>query len=113
MRELRTARRYRLSEVVVLSCECPDGEVVRMTGVTQDLSIGGICFVSTGKVEVGARIKLDLYLRPVSRDHREIQLHAEGFVLRAEPLGPAGNRVAAEVTFEEESEGMFVASSTA
>lgn len=113
MRELRKARRYRLSEIVVFSFERPDGEVVQMTGVTQDLSSGGVCFVSTGDAEVGARIKLDLYLRPVSRDHPEIQLHAEGFVLRAEPFGPAGNRIAAEVTFEEEPEGMFVASSMA
>ena len=112
MRELRKARRYQLSEIVVFSCERPDGALVRMTGVTQDLSTGGISFVSTSDVEVGARIKLDLYLRPISREHREILLHAEGYVLRAEPLGTAGKRVAAEVTFEEESEGMFVASST-
>lgn len=111
MRELRKARRYQLSEIVVFFCERPDGEVVRRAGVTRDLSSGGISFVSTDPVEVGARIKLDLYLRPVSREHREIQLHAEGFVLRTEPLGPAGNRVAAEVRFEEETEGMFVASS--
>ena len=82
-----------------------------MTGVTQDLSPGGISFVSTSDVEVGARIKLDLYLRPVSREHREIQLHAEGFVLRAQPLGLAGTLVAAEVVFREESEEMFLASS--
>lgn len=113
MRELRKSRRYQLSEIVVFSCDRPDGEIVQMTGVTYDLSKRGISFVSTSDVEVGARIKLDLFLRPFSRRHREVQLHAEGFVLRAEPLGTIGNRIAAEVTFQEESEGMFVASSTA
>lgn len=67
--------------------------------------------MSTAEIEVGARITLDLFLRPVSRQQREIQLHAEGFVLRADPLGTIGNRIAAEVTFQEESEGIFVASS--
>jgi PilZ domain len=111
MEERRKSRRYQLSEIVVFSCERPDGEVVQMTGVTHDLSAGGIAFVSTSDVEVGARITLDLFLQPVIREHREIQLHAEGFVLRTQPLGQVGNRITAAVTFQEEPEGMFVASS--
>lgn len=95
----------------MFSCERPNGEVVRMTGVTQDLSARGIAFVSTSEVEVGARIKLDLFIHFLSREHREIQLHAEGFVLRAERLGHIGNRITAAVAFQEEPEGMFVASS--
>jgi hypothetical protein len=43
----------------------------------------------------------------VSRQHREIQLHAEGFVLRVEPLGLVGNRIAAEVTCQGEPAGDF------
>jgi hypothetical protein len=64
MLELRKARRYQLSEIVVFSCERADGEVVQMTGVTHDLSTSGISFVFTDAVEIGARFELDLYLRP-------------------------------------------------
>lgn len=111
IKEMRRARRYQLSEVVAFSCSQPDGTVSRMTGITQNIGMNGICFITAAVIEIGARIKLDLFLRSISRLTRAIQLHAEGIVRRVEPLASNENRIAAEIVFQEDPDEMFLASS--
>lgn len=110
MKEMRRARRYQLNEVVAFSWEHADGTVSRMTGITHNIGMNGICFVTAAVIEIGARIKLDLFLRSISRMTRAIQLHADGIVRRVEPLGITENRIAAEIVFQEDPDEMFLAS---
>jgi PilZ domain len=111
MQEFRKARRYQLTEVVMLTWVRADGTVSQVRGVSQDISRNGISFIAAVEIEVGAEIRLDLYLRPVSRQSRGTELRADGVVLRVEPLGVVGSRIAAQVAFQEEHEEMFLASS--
>jgi PilZ domain len=110
MKDMRRARRYQLNEVVTFSWEHSDGTAYQMTGISHNISMNGICFVSAAAVEIGARVKLDLFLRSISRLTRAIQLHADGIVRRVESLGITGNRIAAEIAFQEDPEEMFFAS---
>ena len=108
--EPRTTRRYELHEIVMFSWERADGGVSQVTGITRDLSRGGVSLIVPVEIEVGTRIKLDFHLRSVTQQ-REIELHAEGIVLRVEPLGAFGSCIAAEVVFQEEPDGMLLSSS--
>lgn len=111
IRDLRRARRYRLKEVVAFSWELEDGTVVRMTGITQDISIVGVSIVAASGIEVGTRIKLDLFLLSSSRTAQAIRLHAEGFVRRVESSGTGKvvHRIAADIVFQKDPDEIFVA----
>jgi hypothetical protein len=111
MQDSRKARRYQLTEVVMLTWVRADGTVSQVRGVSQDISRNGISFIAAVEIDVGAEIRLDLYLRPVSRQSRGTELRAEGVVLRVEPLGVVGSRIAAQVAFQDVHEEMFLASS--
>lgn len=110
MQESRKARRYQLTEVVMVTWVRADGTVSQVRGVSQDISTNGISFIAAAEIEVGTEIRLDLYLRPVGRQSRGTELHADGIVLRVEPLGVVGSRIAAQVAFQDEPQGMFLAS---
>jgi uncharacterized membrane protein len=111
MQEFRKARRYQLTEVVMFTWVRADGTVSQARGISQDISTNGISFIAAAEIQVGTEIRLDLYLRPVSRPSRGTELRADGVVLRVEPLGIVGSRIAAQVAFQEEHEEMFLASS--
>ena len=110
--DLRSARRYRLSEVVSFSWNSEDGSVTRHTGVTQDISIRGICFVAACHIDIGTRISLDIFLVSVNRSSQAIRLHADGFICRIEYSGTSrsGYRIAAEIAFQEDPDEIFLAS---
>jgi len=110
MRQARLSKRYRLKEMVTFSCGFEKRLTPQMTGVTEDVSTSGICFVTGADVEVGSNISIDLYLRSASRETRSIQLHAEGTVLRVEAIGMGSNKVAASVFFREEPDEGFLES---
>ena len=100
MRETRMSRRYLLREVITFTCIRRDNSVSQ-TGVTENVSSSGVLFLTSARVEVGSYIGLDLFLRMVSRQTHSIKLHAEGVVVRVEPVDSLF-RVAANIRFEDE-----------
>lgn len=84
----------------------------RMTGITQDISTIGICFVAAPGIDVGTRIRLDLFLTSASRASQAIRLHAVGFVCRVEcsGTGQKEHRIAAEIAFQEDPDESVLAS---
>jgi hypothetical protein len=111
MHELRKANRYQLTALVFFSWRHPDGRFLQLTGVTQDISMRGISFLTADAVEVGAYIELDVYLPSLHRQGRGMKLHGEGTVLRVESLSIVEKKIAAEVMFESEPEATLLAAS--
>ena len=110
VKEMRRARRYQLNEVMAFSWKDADGTESRRTGITQNISMNGICFVTSAVVEVGARLKLEIFLPSSNRLTRAIQLHADGVVRQVRPLGIIENRIVAEIAFHEDPDDVFLAS---
>ena len=106
----RISRRYPLKEMVTFSC---DGEDVGIfppeLGITENVSNTGISFLTDAAVEVGSRIRLILHLRSLRDAEKTILFHAEGTVLRVEPA-ELGNKVAAEIRFQDDLEKGFAES---
>ena len=79
-------------------------------GISENVSAGGILFLTESKIEVGASISLDLHV-PTLYAEKIITLHAEGTVLRVEPAG-TDHKVAAEIRFDEDPEDGFASTHT-
>jgi PilZ domain len=92
-----------LKEVVTFSCKSEDAGMPPMSGVTENVSKAGICFLTDAAVEVGSRISLSLHLRSLRHAERTILFHAEGTVLRVESTGMR-NKVAADIRFQDDLE---------
>jgi hypothetical protein len=111
LREMRRARRYRLSKMITFSFERGDGTVSRMVGITQDVSMNGISFAAASDLKVGDPINLDFFLVAASRTSQEIRLHADGVVRRIDRVSTKENQqqIAAEIAFQEDPDEMFFA----
>lgn len=108
MQELRLSNRYQLAALVFASWRNTDGTISKLAGVTRDISMRGVSFLTSATVEVGTCVELDVYLPFPSSQGRGIKLHGIGAIVRVEPLGPVEKRVAAEVLFESEPEGTLL-----
>jgi len=109
--ELRRAKRYQLTALVFFKWPQPDGTLLQFAGVTQDISMRGISFLTSDTVEVGAYIELDVYLPSLHSQGREMKLHGEGTVLRIESSDGVEKKIAATVLFESEPEATLLAAS--
>jgi hypothetical protein len=107
----RASRRYLLREKVIFSCKHADAIFASAIGFTENVSTTGIAFLTEAAVEVASRIALDLHLRPATGKGNTILLHADGSVLRVEPVGNQ-NRIAAEIRFLDNFEESFTVSNT-
>jgi len=112
MRETRMAKRYRLRGVVTFWCEFEGHSTSPMVGITEDISVSGISFVTRANVDLGLQINLDLYLQSANREARSIHLRAQGEVVRVEAAGFGESKVAARILFKDEPEEDFWASGT-
>jgi hypothetical protein len=110
VQELRTANRYRLTAVVFFSWRNPDGRRMHFKGVTRDISMQGVCFLTASNIALGAYIELDVYLPSLNGRTRGMKLHGQGTVVRVESVA-FEKRVAAEVLFDTEPEATLIAAS--
>lgn len=111
MHPARVSRRYPLRELVTFSCDDEDAAWSDESGVTENVSTTGIAFLTDAVVEVGSSIRLDLHLHSLTDEEKTILLHAEGTVMRVEPVGPQ-SKVAAEIRFQDDLEEDFPISRT-
>lgn len=112
MRELRLSNRYQLAALLYASWRNTGGTISNLAGVTRDISMRGVSFLTSTNIEVGTCIELDVYLPFPSRQGRGIKLHGEGTIVRVEPLGVVEKRVAAEVLFQTEPEATLLTASS-
>ena len=111
MQNVRKAKRYQLSAPVYLWWRHDDGKPLQLAGVTRDISMKGIFFLTAAVIHVGTRLELEVVLPTLNGQGRGMTLHGEGKVLRVEPIGTVEKGIAAEVAFEGEPEATLLACS--
>jgi hypothetical protein len=104
MQDRRKAKRYRLSVPAYFSWQHHGGRLLQLGGITRDISMKGVFFLTGASINVGTRLELEIVLPTPNGHGRGITLRGEGKVLRVEPIGTVETGIAAEVAFEGEGE---------
>lgn len=84
----RTHDRCQLSLPVVFSWRDSTGRRQQGKGFTRNLSAAGLYLATQSPVPVGAAIRFETFLPPMSAESAALRMQGEGVVLRVEPLGP-------------------------
>lgn len=98
--ERRRATRYAVSAPALYRWERADGTLQEAQGTTLDICDRGVYVLAKQLPPLGAHLRLDVHLPPVSETARSVQLQGEGTVLRTSGQGPMGSGFAAAVVFQ-------------
>lgn len=104
MQVLRKAKRYRLSVPVYFSWHHHDGRLLQLGGITRDISMRGVFFLTGAQINVGTNLELEVVIPTLNGHGRGMTLRGEGKALRVESIGAVETGIAAEVAFEGEGE---------
>lgn len=80
-----------------------------MAGVTRDLSVREVTFLTTIQPALDTRIEVNVFLPAVSEQKRVIRLRGSGVVVRTSPIVHGAWWVSAEVDFQDCTEDEHVA----
>ena len=103
--DLRKAKRYPLSALVLFCWKRVDGILQEGEGTTRDISIRGVFIVAQSPPPPGVLLELDVYLSSLSGTPKSVQLHGEGKVIRVSGRQEPEPGFAVEATFQTENSG--------
>lgn len=90
VKELRKAKRYRLSAPAVFEWASQGGDPHGGQGVTRDVNASGVYVFADALPPVGALVHLEILLPKLTGPGARICLTGEGVVFRVEPRGSHG-----------------------